>query len=164
MQRLTLDASQRRHDRSRRHIPAFREADEEGPSIIAVESTADEPASLEPVEDAAQRRWPVTQTALQLSDRVRATVREQREHVRFTLGHAEIRKQRFKSHARGVCRPLQLDHHKRRELVSAPASSAPARRGGHRLTILRDGIVRIARYLDVWERVARPGSERIQGW
>jgi hypothetical protein len=53
-----------------------------------------------------------------------------------------------------VRRPLQLDHHKWRELVSAPASSAHARRGGHRLTILRDGIVRIARYLDVRERTA----------
>ena len=63
----------------------------------------------------------MTQTALQLSDRVRATVREQREHVRFTLGHAEIRKQRFKSQAGGVRRPLQLDHHKWREVVSAPA-------------------------------------------
>lgn len=104
-----LDRAQRPNHALRRRLAFPGQADQQRAPVVAVEGALDQAAGLQPVEDAAQRRGAVVQTALQLADGLRRLGREQRQDVRLTLGDAQVGEGGLQVEADGVGGPLQLE-------------------------------------------------------
>ena len=101
--------------------------------------------TLKSVEQPTQRRRAMSETALQVADRVLSAVSEQCKDVSLSLRDARVGKECLEFHACGVGRALQRDNHERRGILCRGAEALLSSVGfNHELKVLRNGIVRDA--------------------
>jgi hypothetical protein len=100
------------------------ESDEKGATVGLVERSSDEAATLEAVEDAAQRGGAVIEAALKVADGVGRGVGEEGEDMCLALGDPDARELGFETDADGVRRSLQVEDEEAVVCVGASGGGA----------------------------------------
>lgn len=107
---LALDVAHRLNGRPRGAVPTRGGRHQGRAAIIWIDDPRDPTALLEAVQQTGERRRPVQQMPLQLTNGVLLAIREQRQYVGLSLRDTDAGKPALEEHSNGVRGPLKLDN------------------------------------------------------
>jgi hypothetical protein len=102
-----LDPADGLQDTTRDAPPRRRQGDPDGTPVCAIERPRDQPAPLEPVDDARERRPPVSEAAVEIGHRATPGRRQMGQDVRLGLAEPQPSELTFELSAHQMRRPLQ---------------------------------------------------------